>query len=95
VGFLKRTAALVGLLFLSGSVAFAQEAKTDTRPGIAPDIRGDETNLKVQRGDFSDIQSDPGHGSGRRRGLLLSARRGTEETATGIAHGGGRHVYQQ
>ncbi len=49
---MKRAAALVGLLFLSGSVAFAQEAKTDTRPGIAPDIRDDETNLKVQRGDF-------------------------------------------
>ena len=25
---------------------------TDTRPGIAPDIREDETRLKMQRGDF-------------------------------------------
>jgi hypothetical protein len=52
VFFLKRAATLVGLLILSGSVAFAQDAKTDTRPGIAPDIREDEINLKVQRGDF-------------------------------------------
>ncbi len=32
--------------------AIAQDPKTDTRPGIAPDIREDETKLKVQRGDF-------------------------------------------
>jgi hypothetical protein len=49
---LKRAVALIGLLILSGSVALAQEAKTDTRPGIAPDIREDEINLKVQRGDL-------------------------------------------
>jgi len=32
--------------------AVAQKSQTDTRPGIAPDIREDETNLKLQRGDF-------------------------------------------
>ena len=31
---------------------FAQETSTDTRPGIPPDIREDETDLKLQRGDF-------------------------------------------
>jgi len=42
----------MGLLVLHGTLAFAQETSTDTRPGIAPDIRDDETNLKLQRGDF-------------------------------------------
>ena len=37
---------------LFGCPAHAQDAATDTRPGIAPDIREDETRLKVQRGDF-------------------------------------------
>jgi len=49
---LIRTAAIMGLLVLHGTLAFAQETSTDTRPGIAPDIRDDETNLKLQRGDF-------------------------------------------
>ena len=49
---LRPVAMLLGLLALYGSLAFAQESSTDTRPGIAPDIREDETNLKVQRGDF-------------------------------------------
>ena len=39
------------LLTLSGS-AFAQDSQTDTRPGIAPDIREDESRIKLQRGDF-------------------------------------------
>ena len=30
----------------------AQDAETDTRPGIAPDIREDDTQLKMQSGDF-------------------------------------------
>ena len=30
----------------------AQENEVDTRPAIAPDIRDDETRLKLQRGDF-------------------------------------------
>ena len=34
------------------STAIAQNDATDTRPGIAPDIREDETRLKLQRGDF-------------------------------------------
>lgn len=47
-----RVTTLFGLIVLSGSFAFAQKAETDTRPGIAPDIRDDETNLKLQRGNF-------------------------------------------
>lgn len=47
-----RVTTLVGLLLLCASTAFAQEAATDTRPGIAPDIREDETRLKLQHGDF-------------------------------------------
>ncbi len=35
----------------SGNPALAED-KTDTRPGLAPDIREDETRLKVQRGNF-------------------------------------------
>jgi hypothetical protein len=47
-----RVTAVVGLLVLQISLAIAQETATDTRPGIAPDIRDDETNLKLQRGNF-------------------------------------------
>ncbi len=47
-----RVAAVVGLLALQASLAIAQETTTDTRPGIAPDIRDDETNLKLQSGNF-------------------------------------------
>lgn len=43
---------LASLLALHGSFAFAQESNTDPRPGIAPDIRNDETDLKLQRGNF-------------------------------------------
>ena len=43
---------IVAVLVLLGGVCTAQEASTDTRPGIAPDIRDDETTLKVQRGNF-------------------------------------------
>jgi hypothetical protein len=43
--------ALAAIALLS-QAAIAQDPKTDTRPGIAPDIREDETILKVQRGDF-------------------------------------------
>lgn len=34
------------------SPTFAQDEKTDTRPGLAPDIREDETKFKVQKGNF-------------------------------------------
>lgn len=34
------------------STTVAQEKETDTRPGIAPDIREDETKLKAQRGNL-------------------------------------------
>jgi len=48
-------------------VAVAQESTTDTRPGIAPDIRDDETKLKVQRGNIVVVPipiSNPTLGSG-------------------------------
>jgi len=47
-----RATAIIGLLVLQTSIAIAQETATNTRPGIAPDIRDDETNLKLQRGNF-------------------------------------------
>jgi outer membrane protein assembly factor BamA len=47
-----RITTLAWLIVLCGSAAIAQDAATDTRPGIAPDIRDDETDLKLQRGDF-------------------------------------------
>jgi hypothetical protein len=47
-----RITTLACLIVLYGSAAIAQDAATDTRPGIAPDIREDETSLKLQRGDF-------------------------------------------
>jgi hypothetical protein len=47
-----RITTLAGLILLFGCPALAQDAATDTRPGIAPDIREDETRLKMQRGDF-------------------------------------------
>jgi hypothetical protein len=37
---------------LCGSLAVAQDTATDTRPGIAPDIRDDESRIKLQKGDF-------------------------------------------
>jgi len=43
---------LAGLILLYAFAAVAEDAATDTRPGIAPDIREDETPLKLQRGDF-------------------------------------------
>ena len=49
---LKRLVTSVCLVLLSCSLAFADKSSTDTRPGIAPDIREDDTNLKLQRGDF-------------------------------------------
>jgi hypothetical protein len=49
---LIRIAAVFALVILHGSLASAEETSTDTRPGIAPDIREDDTNLKLQRGDF-------------------------------------------
>ena len=49
---MNRMLVLVSLAALSVSAALADENKSDTRPGIAPDIREDETGLKIQRGDF-------------------------------------------
>jgi hypothetical protein len=49
---LIRITTLVGLIVLYGSAASAQDTAPDTRPGVAPDIREDESRLKLQRGDF-------------------------------------------
>jgi hypothetical protein len=43
---------LLAVLIVCSCVSLADESQTDTRPGIAPDIREDETGLKVQRGNF-------------------------------------------
>jgi len=44
---------LIAVLLLGVSLAaHTQESATDTRPPIAPDIREDDTRLKLQRGDF-------------------------------------------
>lgn len=47
-----RILTLLCIAALCGPLAIAQESTTDTRPGIAPDIRDDEAELKVQRGNF-------------------------------------------
>ena len=53
---LIRNILFVGLAVLCGSIASAEvaeaETETDTRPGIAPDIREDDTKLKIQKGNF-------------------------------------------
>jgi hypothetical protein len=49
---LIRFAVLLSVIVLCGPLALAQEDRKDTRPGIAPDIREDESKLKVQRGNF-------------------------------------------
>lgn len=46
------TAMLPALLSLPGSLALASESTTDTRPTLAPDIRANEMNLKLQKGNF-------------------------------------------
>ncbi len=71
---LRSTTILVCLLFSLSSAAvaqddetIAQDSKKDTRPGIAPDIREDESKLKVQRGNFVVVpipMSNPTLGSG-------------------------------
>jgi outer membrane protein assembly factor BamA len=50
--FLIRITTIFSLAILCGSHVFADETGADTRPGIAPDIRDDDTRLKLQRGDF-------------------------------------------
>jgi len=64
---LIRFAVLLSVIVLYGPLALAQESKTDTRPGLAPDIREDESKLKVQRGNFVVVpipMSNPTLGSG-------------------------------
>jgi outer membrane protein assembly factor BamA len=50
--FLVKIIAFLSLPIFALSVAIADEDKSDNRPGIAPDIREDETRLKIQRGNF-------------------------------------------
>ena len=62
-------AVLLGALALLAlqPLAAAQGLEKDTRPPIAPDIREDETGLKLQRGDFVAVPiplSNPTLGSG-------------------------------
>ena len=57
-----RIIALVFLVLISSSAAFADDEEADevtavhpqkdTRPGVAPDIRDDESKLKAQKGNF-------------------------------------------
>lgn len=47
-----RTVTLLYWVILCVSIADAEETSTDTRPSVAPDIRDDETKLKMQRGNF-------------------------------------------
>ena len=64
---MKRAATVVCLLVLYGSFASAEDTSTDARPGLPPDIRDDETKLKVQRGDFVAVPipiSNPTLGTG-------------------------------
>ena len=55
------------LLLVLQAPAYAQRVEKDTRPPIAPDIREDESNLKLQKGDFVAVPiplSNPTLGSG-------------------------------
>lgn len=58
---------LVFLFILIAAPTFAVADEKDTRPGIAPDIREDDTKLKLQRGNFVAVPipiSDPTLGEG-------------------------------
>lgn len=48
----RQTVAILWIGLLFAQVAAAQTPSTDTRPGIAPDIRHDDSNLKYQRGNY-------------------------------------------
>lgn len=47
-----RAALVLLLCAVTAAPSVAEESRKDTRPPIAPDIRDDETRLKIQRGDF-------------------------------------------
>jgi hypothetical protein len=49
---LNRFFILLCLLALYGPPIFAQEGPANVQPGATPDIREDQTRLKLQRGDF-------------------------------------------
>jgi hypothetical protein len=52
VALTLRIETFILLFALAASPAYADAQETDTRPAIAPDIREDESSLKLQRGDF-------------------------------------------
>jgi hypothetical protein len=63
----RRFIALACLSALCNSAVAAGDSAQNTRPGIAPDIREDETRLKLQRGDLVVVPipiSNPTLGSG-------------------------------
>jgi hypothetical protein len=47
-----RVSLFLNFLALWSCLSLASETATDTRPGIAPDIREDPAQMKLQRGDF-------------------------------------------
>ena len=66
-------AVAVGLLTISPAVlAQTDESVTDTRPSVAPDIRDDESRLKMQKGNFV-VVPIPISNPTRDRGLVLGA----------------------
>lgn len=81
-------------IFAVQSEALAQGLEKDTRPPIAPDIREDETRIKLQRGDFVAVPiplSNPTLGSGLIGGAAYFYPQSEEQKAaqpaslTGIA----------
>ena len=81
-------------IFAVQSEALAQGLEKDTRPPIAPDIREDETGIKLQRGDFVAVPiplSNPTLGSGLIGGAAYFYPQSEEQKAaqpaslTGIA----------
>jgi hypothetical protein len=52
MAYSKRVVAIACFYAISTLQVFADESRTDARPGIAPDIREDDNKLKIQHGDF-------------------------------------------
>ena len=60
-------AVFIGLVLFNAAVSADEESKQDTRPGIAPDIREDESGVKVQHGNLVVVpvpMSNPTLGTG-------------------------------
>ena len=87
---------LISLAFLTAP-ALAQQVQVerDTRPPIAPDIREDDSRLKVQRGDFVAVPipiSSPTFGTGLSRDKGADGTEGTADDRVTVGwstwHGG-------